>query len=295
MYELIQAAPNTYYIQCPTKIGIYRESDDKVWLIDSGNDKEAGRKVARHLEAQGWKAAGIINTHSNADHIGGNEMVSRRMGCPIYSTIAENSVIQHTLLEPSLLYGGYPPKALQNKFLMAHSTIPNDIADASLPAGMEIFPLPGHFIGMIGVKTPDDVYFLADALFGEDTLQKYHVSYIYDLKGFFETLDMLETLEGKLFIPSHCPETTNIQPLIAANRQKALEIIGRLLEICQIPCNFDKILQQIFNSFQLTMDMNQYALVGSCIRSYLSYLVNQGKMEMQFQDNILTWKSLSMH
>ena len=54
MYELIQAAPRTYYIQCPAKMGLWRLTDTDVVLIDSGNDKDAGRKVQKILDAQGW-------------------------------------------------------------------------------------------------------------------------------------------------------------------------------------------------------------------------------------------------
>ena len=61
MYELVQVAENTYYINSPSKIGVYRVSDDDVWLIDSGNDKDAGRKIQKILDAQGWKLTAIIN------------------------------------------------------------------------------------------------------------------------------------------------------------------------------------------------------------------------------------------
>ena len=50
MYELIQVAPHTYYIQSPAKIGVVETSDGHVVLIDSGNDKEAGRKVRQYLD-----------------------------------------------------------------------------------------------------------------------------------------------------------------------------------------------------------------------------------------------------
>lgn len=53
MHELIQAAPRTYYIQCPAKMGLWRLTDTDVVLIDSGNDKDAGRKVQKILDAQG--------------------------------------------------------------------------------------------------------------------------------------------------------------------------------------------------------------------------------------------------
>ena len=77
MYELIQAAPRTYYIQCPAKMGLWRLTDTDVVLIDSGNDKDAGRKVQKILDAQGWHLACILNTHANADHNGGNALLVR--------------------------------------------------------------------------------------------------------------------------------------------------------------------------------------------------------------------------
>ena len=44
MYELIQVAENTYYIQSPAKIGIVKVNNTDVCLIDSGNDKDAGKR-----------------------------------------------------------------------------------------------------------------------------------------------------------------------------------------------------------------------------------------------------------
>ena len=59
MYELIQVANNTYYVNCPAKIGVYRCNETDIFLIDSGNDKDAGRKVRRVLEAEGWQVKAI--------------------------------------------------------------------------------------------------------------------------------------------------------------------------------------------------------------------------------------------
>ena len=73
MYELIQVSEKSYYIQSPAKIGLVKLGEKEVCLIDSGNDKEAGRKVRKLLDENGWSLKAIYNTHSNADHIGGNK------------------------------------------------------------------------------------------------------------------------------------------------------------------------------------------------------------------------------
>ena len=49
MYELIQVSEHDFYIDCPAKIGLIRTGDREVVLIDSGNDKDAGKKVYRIL------------------------------------------------------------------------------------------------------------------------------------------------------------------------------------------------------------------------------------------------------
>ena len=293
MYELVQVAENTYYINSPSKIGVYRVSDDDVWLIDSGNDKDAGRKIQKILDAQGWKLTAIINTHSNADHDGGNTLLQNRLNCAVYSTPMENIVVENPILEPSFLYGGYPFKKLRSKFLMATPSKTQDIATAKLPEGMEYFRLPGHFWDMIGVKTPDDVYFLADCIFGEGTVNKYHISFFYDIAAQFETLDMVEKLEGKLFIPAHAEPMEDVNPLVKLNRDKSLEILNVLLEICKEPMHFELILKKVFEHYELTMDHAQYVLVGSTIRSYLAYLCDNGKVENFVDNNMLLWKTVT--
>ena len=53
MYELKQIAENTYYIESPAKIGLVKTGEKEVCLIDSGSDKDAGRKVRQILDKNG--------------------------------------------------------------------------------------------------------------------------------------------------------------------------------------------------------------------------------------------------
>ncbi len=103
-----------YPVPCENRV--YRADGGRVYIIDSGNDKEAGKRVERILNERGWTPAAIINTHSNADHVGGNRVLMERMGCKAYCYGIETAFTRHPILEPSFLYGGYPCKKLQNKF-----------------------------------------------------------------------------------------------------------------------------------------------------------------------------------
>ena len=81
MYELIQVSGSSYYVQSPAKIGLVRLNDTDVCLIDSGSDKDAGRKARQLMEKNGWHLTVIYNTHSHADHIGGNRYLQSRPCC----------------------------------------------------------------------------------------------------------------------------------------------------------------------------------------------------------------------
>lgn len=289
--ELVQVGDRTYYIKNPTNVGVYKTDDNNVYLIDTGNDKDAGKKILKIIEEEGWNVKGIISTHSNADHIGGNKVIQDRTGCDILASSLEKSLIEHPILEPSFLYGGYPFNDLKNKFLLARESTVTTILD-NLPEGLEYFSLKGHFFDMIGIKTSDDVYFLADSLFSEETIDKYHLFFIYDVKEFLNTLDYLETLRGKFFIPSHSDATSDISSLIELNRNKIKEIMDKIYDICKREVTFEEIVKEIFDEYDLVMNANQYVLIGSTIKSYLSYLYDESKISYEFIDNKMIWKQV---
>lgn len=287
--ELIKVGEKTYYIKNPTNIGIYKIDDNNVYLIDTGNDKDAGRKILKIINEQGWTVKGIIATHSNADHIGGNKFIQDRTGCKIFAHHIEKCFTQYPVLEPSFLYGGYPFKNLRNKFLLAKESAVSEIEN-SLPDGLEFFTLKGHFFDMIGVKTSDDVCFLADSLFSGETIKKYHLFFIYDVREFLNTLDYLSTLNASLYIPSHCAALNDISSLIELNRNKVLEISEKIYNACKTEMTFEEILKYIFDEYRLMMNENQYVLIGSTVKSYLSYLYDENKLCYEFRDNKMLWK-----
>ena len=292
MYELIQVAENSYYIQCPAKIGIYKLNEREVCLIDTGNDKDAGKKVKKVLDANGWTLKAIYNTHSNADHIGGNQYLQKQTGCKIYAPGIECDFTNHPILESSYLYGGCPPKDLRHKFLVAQESRVEYLTEEVLPEGLEMISLPGHFFDMVGFRTKDDVVYLADCLSSKETLDKYQISVLYDVESYLKTLEMVKTMKAKMFVPSHAEPTEDISELAQYNIEKVHEIAAKIIEICKEPKSFEVILQTLFTEYNLKMTFEQYVLVGSTVRSYLAWLKDNGRLDVIFEDNKLLWEKI---
>lgn len=292
MYELIQAGERAYYIDCPSRIGIYRINEEEVCLIDSGNDKDAGKKVLKILAANGWRPKMIVNTHSHADHVGGNRVIQERTGCNVYCAGVDRVFVEHTALESSFLFGGSPYKELKNKFLLAQESKAEELTEEVLPEGMRMVRIDGHSFSMTAFGTEDGIWFIADGVSGEKIIEKYHISFLYDVEEYLKSLNRLKALEGRLFIPSHGEVYTDMDSIVERNRNKVFEIAGLLGDICKEEAGTEEIIQKVFDRYGLAMDANQYVLTGSTLRSYLSWMKGRGEMETEFRDNRFWWRAV---
>ena len=290
MYELIQVSGSSYYVQSPAKIGLVRLNDTDVCLIDSGSDKDAGRKARQLMEKNGWHLTAIYNTHSHADHIGGNRYLQSQTGCRLYAPGAECAVTRHTVLEPSMLYGGCPPKELRHKFLMAQESDAAYLTADVLPEGFRLLPLPGHCMDMVGFRTPDDVVYLADCVSSRETLEKYRIGYIYDVGAYLATLETVKTMTAKAFVPAHAEVTEDIAPLAQYNIDTVQEVGDAITALCAAPQTFEELLKALFDRYSMAMTFEQYALVGATVRSYLTWLKETGRVTAEFADNRMLWR-----
>ena len=83
---------------------------------------------------------------------------------------------------------------------------------------------------------------------------------------------------------------TKMLKYIFYKRRTEKEIIDKIYNICEKEMSFEEILKYIFDEYNLTMNANQYVLVGSTIKSYLSYLLDENKLSYEFKDNKMLWK-----
>jgi hypothetical protein len=69
-------------------------------------------------------------------------------------------------------------------------------------------------------------------------------------------------------------------------------IAADICALCREPRCFEALLQALFHAYALQMSLEQYALVGSTLRSYLAWLQAQGRVAPRFENNLLLWQSV---
>ena len=66
---------------------------------------------------------------------------------------------------------------------------------------------------------------MGDSVASQKNIQKHHITFLYNVEEYFHSLDVVEKLEGKLFIPSHMDPVEDIKPYVQEKREKMQEII----------------------------------------------------------------------
>lgn len=292
MYELIKINDNDYYIDSPSKAGIVKISENEVILIDAGNDKGAGKKIKKAIDSEGWTLKAIYATHSHADHIGAVKYLTEQTGCKVYTRGPERAFTEHTELLGGFLYGGFTPAELRGKFMLADAVKAEYLTEDVLPKSIKMVALPGHSFDMVGFITRDKTFFIADSLSSRETLDKYKISLIYDVKEYLSTLEKIKEFDARLFVPAHAPVTESITALANYNIAATEGICKMICDTCGEPTAFEEILKRLFDSFGLSLSFEQYAIVGSTVRSYLTYLKESGKVKAEISDNRLLWTKI---
>jgi len=298
--ELKTLGERTWYIPGRVNIGYYEERDQG-YLIDTGLDDESGRKILKLLNEQrkGIPLRAIVNTHSNADHIGANPFIQKRTNCEVWATRIEGVMTEKTPMEPLLLWAAWPFKQIRGKMMEAGPSKvtflnepenPGDeypIRDTELTA----VPLPGHYLDMIGVRTPDGVFFLADALFDPTILEKYRFCVMLNVSAAYETLDKIERSEARWFVPCHAPATQDIGELARQNRE-GLAWVTEAVEqaLANGPLTREEILSDIGMAEGLEMDAAHLLLNLTSVSAHLSYLADLDQVEPFVENCRLLWR-----
>ena len=289
----IQLSEKVFYLPGGVNSVILIGDNKQAVLVDTGGDKEAGRRIRKACDALEVTPVAIVNTHSHADHYGGNDYLVRNLNLPVYAPPFEASIMQSPYLEPVYLFGGAkPPKELTSKWLLAKpSPVDRLLEPGALGlAGLtlEIIESSGHAHTHYAVKV-NDVLFAADAVFGESALEKYPLPFGQDIGRQMASAEKMGEQEVRVILPGHGEPTEEVAALV----QKNIETFQRAADVIEEVCtgvDTATVLKETCKELHIEMtDLPRYYLNLCTVKAYLSYLRDEGRVGLELRDNTPLW------
>ena len=297
--EIKQLSDNVYYLPGGVNSVIVTNGSGEAILVDTGQDKDAGRRIKKACAELNVRPRIILNTHAHADHYGGNAFLLNNFDVVVYGAPFESAIMQEPFLEPMYLYSGAaPPKELMSKWLLAKPSRVDEQLVAGdielLGVSLKLIDTSGHAHRHFSVQI-GDVLFAADALFGETVLEKYPLPFGQNIAQQIDSAAKLGTSSASLVLPGHGDVVEDIAHLSAVNVrcfETALEIIQKQLELNPIGLTTEDVLKATADVLKIEMlDQARYYLNKCVVMAYLSYLKELDKVAVVLQDNKLYWKA----
>lgn len=290
--DLVPVTDHVSFVDAPTAIGIVRNGE-RAALVDTGLDENLVRKVLNHLADEGVEVEAIVNTHSHADHIGGNAFAIERASCTVHAPAGEHAFVEQPELEPWTLWGAPAPNALRGKFLQAQpSPVDQPLAEGSREiVGLEwsFHSLPGHSADQLAVGI-DDVLFLGDALLPSRILDKYGMPF---------ATDPLAQRESALRVPKlgygnvqlyHGGLADSAKELAEANARAIDEARERTLDAVDGKRTAEEIFSEVATGYGWKLSVEQHTLNFATVRAHLAALERDGEIRPEVDATRLLWK-----
>jgi len=294
--KIKKVTDNVGYILGGVNMGVITNNHEAV-LIDTGLDKDNGRKTLRVLEEEELELKAIINTHSHADHFGGNAYLTRNTDAIVYAPSLESGIIQNPLLEPVYLFhGANPISNLHNKFVLADASPVDHILEPGklsiIGLALEVIPLPGHSLNQIGIQI-DDILFCADTVFSRRVIEKYKIPVVQDIGNHLKTLENLQNMEHRLFVPAHTKPTDDLSDLLDLNMETTYSILKDIKKILCEPKTTEDVQSELGAKYGIDLSVvQQYYLIHMTLMAYLGYLYDSKQADINIRDNRLFWSIL---
>ena len=307
--QLVKLSEHISYLKMPTNTGLITiprgEGKCDLYLIDSGNDETNGARLLDFMRINfpNGTLRAIINTHSHADHCGGNSYLVRETGCEVWASKGEAYLMEFPEIETQLVWGGAAIHDIRSKYLLAEACRVQRVFDGeeeiTLPCGAEaislkVVSLPGHYVDQTGFLLTDTdgtrVMFAGDVLSGRNAIKKHWIQYLLDETKTKESLQKIQKVEADFYIPGHGDIVDNIEGIAELNLLAILETEDMIVDELKSPKTAEELLKSVADRSGITLKTSQFCLIGSTLRSYLTGLYESGRIEYAIEENRMLWK-----
>ncbi|HJV46345.1 MAG TPA: MBL fold metallo-hydrolase [Bacillota bacterium] len=297
--ELIPIKDHIYYFKAAVNIGVLK-GEKGVIVIDTGLDKAAGSKIDKLIQSWNSTLLHIINTHSHADHFGGNHLLLKRYpDAQVWAPTMEEAFIQNPELEGICLFSGAnPPKELQGKFLKAERSkidhiINGDFSIDEWPFNISF--VPGHAHQQISIHV-NGVCFAGDCYFGREIVKKHKIPFLVDADLTLESLDRLLNSDSEFYVPGHgeMESREKVQETLRFNKEWHLDNLKRVQHLIEWEDNgltTDQVVAGLAELHGIVIDnMTSYVLYQTAVLGYLRSLHAREIVEVSFYKNSWRWR-----
>ncbi|MGC5326640.1 MBL fold metallo-hydrolase [Brevibacillus sp. SYSU BS000544] len=268
-----------------------------VILIDSGLDTQTAKKIKKGLDAIAQPVRAIVQTHSHADHFGGNSyLLSVFEEAICYAPPLEEAIIRNPILEPIYLgIGASVLPELKNKFLCAEPSRVDNILPVEGEIEIDgvtftILSLPGHSWQQVGIVV-DDICFAADSYFGQTTLTKHKLPFLVDASETIASLKKLQETRYQGYLPGHGEFETSVQETIQANIRCHEEIMEWIEQIfIKQEMTLEDGLAMLCEQLAVEIDnLTKFVLYRTAFMGYLVGLYREKRLSYRFKGNQMIW------
>lgn len=302
---LKELAKGLYVFSGPTNIGVAAQKSSsgltEIYFIDTGEDEAFIKSACEECERVFGKikVKAAICTHAHADHIGGNAWLKETTGCEIWMTQAEKSCAETPQIQAQVFYGAFPLPEIDIPYFHAKECLVDKVIydNQKIDCGgfkFEFIPLPGHSFDMIGVlaTSPDSkkVFYAGDGIFGRSMIKRFWTPFIVDIKSFKESICRIEKIPADIFVPSHGDLYDEVDELAELNLISTISNERLIEEILKEPKSHEELLKAFADKSDMNIRLSQFMLIGSTLRSYLTYLYTEGRVRWFIQDNKMLWQ-----
>ena len=281
--EFVQVKGNTWCLIATAKIPVYFLDEKTVVFIDSGYPDERTRPYLDILiEERGLKVRAVIGSHSHYDHLGNHSYMREKYGAEIILPEIEAAYARdYTQFQP--LYPTHSRKELKEGFsymiMTPDRVIPQSLDKTEIEIDGVKFQcrnLRGHTPGQMGFITPDDVFYLADAIMGIKEFDSAKLPTVMDWEDYKKTqLSFLDEHHAK-YILAHGDIYDDIKPIVEYNLKGQDEKIARIKNILKENSDWtmEGITVAIWDAFQMkTKNEFNKRVYGRNVGTLVDYFV----------------------